>query len=67
MNNILQSIPEEFKHVIDMLSVTALLGVLMDVLPVLSSLLTIVWLSIRISETRTVRGWLKLRNQIKDE
>lgn len=51
-------LPEGQKLVIDGISVSALLGILIDVLPAIASLLTIIWTVIRIYETRTVQGWL---------
>ena len=46
------------KHAVDALSVVTVLGTLMDFLPSVAALFTIVWTAIRIYETRTVQGWL---------
>lgn len=46
---------ETAKFAIDLLSLTLLLGVLSDFLPVVASLLTIAWTAIRIAETETMR------------
>lgn len=51
-------LPEGFKHFIDLVSITTLLGSLISVLPAVASALTIAWTAIRIYETRTVQGWL---------
>jgi hypothetical protein len=47
------------KSFMDGLSIFAVVGALADMLPSFASLVTIVWLSIRIWETDTVRGWFK--------
>ena len=49
---------ETTKHIVDALSVATMLGTLMQWLPSVAALVTIVWTSIRIYETKTVRGWL---------
>lgn len=43
------------KSVVDVVSLTALLGVLTDYLPAVSSAFTCVWMLIRILETDTVK------------
>lgn len=52
-------IPDGFKHALDALSLTALLGSLISVLPAVASLLTIIWTAIRIYETPTVQRFVK--------
>ena len=49
---------ETTKHVVDAFSVLTMLGTLMQWLPSVAALVTIVWTSIRIYETKTVQGWL---------
>ena len=49
---------EGVKHVIDGLSLVTVLGTLVDMLPSIAAVFTIVWTAIRIYETRTVQGWL---------
>jgi len=49
---------ETTKRAIDAVSVFTVIGTLSDLLPPLAALVTIVWTSIRIMETDTVRGWL---------
>jgi len=53
-----QHTAETTKHAIDAISVFTVIGTLSDLLPPLAALVTIVWTSIRIMETDTVRGWL---------
>lgn len=46
------------KHIIDALSIATVLGTLVDMLPSIAAIFTIVWTAIRIYETKTVQGWL---------
>lgn len=46
------------KHAVDALSLVTVVGTLMNILPSIAALFTIVWTAIRIYETRTVQGWL---------
>lgn len=48
---------ESSKHIVDALSVVTVLGTLVEMLPSIAAVFTIVWTSIRIWETDTVRGW----------
>lgn len=50
---------EVVKHIIDALSLVTVLGTLVDELPSIAALFSIVWTVIRIYETKTVQGWLK--------
>jgi hypothetical protein len=45
------------KHVLDALSVITVVGALVDILPAIAALFTIVWTGLRIWESDTVRGW----------
>ena len=47
---------EDAKHLIDVLSIATVIGTLIDMLPSVAALFTIVWTAIRIIETDTVRG-----------
>ena len=49
---------ETAKHVVDALSVITVLGTLVDMLPSIAALFTIVWTAIRIWETPTVQRWV---------
>jgi len=53
---------ESSKHVVDAISVFTVLGTLIEMLPSIAAVFTIVWTSIRIWETDTVRGWTGRRN-----
>ena len=46
---------ETAKHVTDALSVVTVVGTLMDILPAVAALFTIIWTAIRIYETETVQ------------
>jgi len=56
---------EQTKTVVDALSVVTVLGTLLQALPALAALFTIIWTALRIWETETVRGWTG-RGKAKD-
>lgn len=45
------------KQILDVLSVATVVGALMEMLPSIAALFTILWTGLRIWETDTVRGW----------
>jgi len=51
------NIDEGVKHVVDALSLVTVLGTLIDMLPSIAAVFTIIWTSIRIYETDTVQRW----------
>lgn len=51
------------KHAIDALSIMTVLGTLMNFLPNIAAIFTIVWTGIRIYETKTVQGWLAKKEE----
>ena len=53
---------EASKHIIDALSLVTVIGTLIDMLPSVAAVFTIVWTAIRIYETKTVQGWLRKEN-----
>jgi hypothetical protein len=53
-----EHLSENTKHVIDFASVATVLGALVDVLPAIAAIFTIVWTAIRIYETDTIQGLL---------
>jgi hypothetical protein len=53
---------ETLKHILDGASLLTVIGTLVEFLPAVSALLSIVWLAIRIYETETMR---KLLNRKK--
>jgi hypothetical protein len=56
--NVKDHLSEGTKHVLDGLSVITVLGALVDILPAVAALFTIVWTGIRIYETDTVQKFL---------
>jgi hypothetical protein len=50
-----EHLTEGTKHVLDGLSLITVLGALVDILPAVAALFTIVWTGIRIYETKTVK------------
>jgi hypothetical protein len=50
---------ETVKHVVDALSIVTVVGTLVDMLPSIAAVFTIVWTAIRIIETDTVRGLVR--------
>ena len=48
---------ETAKTIVDALSIITVIGTLADMLPSVAALFTIVWTSIRIWETETVKRW----------
>ena len=55
---------ETLKHMLDGASLLTVIGTLVEFLPALSALLSIVWVAIRIYETETLK---KLLNRKKDD
>ena len=53
------------KHVLDALSVVTVVGTIIEMLPSIAALFTILWTGIRIWETKTVQGLLG--RETKDE
>ena len=49
---------EVTKHAVDALSVLTVLGTLMEALPAIAALFTIIWTAIRIWETKTVQKFI---------
>lgn len=54
---------ETAKNIADALSILTVVGTLVDMLPSLAALISIVWSVIRIYETKTVQGWLGKQEQ----
>lgn len=58
MKDIIEHVSEPAKHVVDALSILTVLGTLVDILPAVAALLSIIWSILRIYESKTVQGWL---------
>ena len=50
---------EHAKHILDAVSILTVVGALVDILPSIAALITIIWTGIRIWETKTVQSWIK--------
>jgi len=59
MQNHSESLGEGVKYILDTFSICAVLGTLVDMLPSIAALFTIVWTIIRIIETDTMSKILK--------
>lgn len=55
--------PEPVKHIIDMASIGALVATFFGWLPHVTAMLTLVWMCIRIYETKTVQRFLNRRKR----
>ena len=58
---------ETAKHVVDALSIMTVVGTLVEMLPSIAAIFTIVWTLIRIWETKTVQKLLGRNSASKDE
>lgn len=56
MRDVFRDLSDGTKHIIDFASVATVLGTLVEMLPSIAALFTIVWTAIRIYETDTVQG-----------
>ena len=56
-----EHLTEPTKHVIDGVSVATAIGTIMQILPAIAALFTIVWTAIRIYEAKTVQKLLGKR------
>ena len=59
----IHDINEHTKHWIDWTSIGVVLGTLMNFLPAVAALASLIWSCIRIYETKTVQEWLKKRSK----
>ena len=64
MKDPFMNMDEASKHIIDFASIATVLGTLVDFLPAVAAVFTIVWTVIRIYETKTVQGWLGKKDAI---
>lgn len=64
MKDVIEHLSEPAKHTVDMLSIITVLGTLMDVLPAIAALLSIIWTLLRIYESKTVQGWLGKKDAV---
>lgn len=60
-----QDMHDQTKHLIDWASIATVFGTLMQILPSLAALFSIVWSLIRIYETKTVQNWINSKRKSK--
>jgi hypothetical protein len=58
---------ETLKHVIDGASILTVIGTLVEFLPAVSAVLSIVWVAIRIYETDTIKKLMNRKDNAKQE
>ena len=58
MKDRFNELSDGIKHIVDGLSVITVLGTLVDILPSIAALFTIIWTGVRIYETDTVQKLL---------
>lgn len=58
LQDLFDAMSDHNKHIIDGLSIAATVGALVQWLPSIAALLSIIWTAIRVYETKTVQGWL---------
>lgn len=63
LRHLWDQLPEAIKHALDALSIVALLGNLISLLPAASTVLTFIWCGLRIYESPTVQRWLARRRE----
>ena len=63
MKDVIEHVSEPAKHVVDALSILTVLGTLVEILPAIAALLSIVWSLLRIYESKTVQRWLGKTNE----
>jgi hypothetical protein len=66
MKDIIEHVSEPTKHVVDALSILTVLGTLVELLPAIAAILSIVWSLIRIYESKTVQRWLGKENAVNE-
>ena len=62
MKDVFHELSDNSKHLLDLASVATVLGTLVDMLPSIAALFTIVWTAIRIYETDTIQSVLGKKN-----
>jgi hypothetical protein len=66
MKDVIEHVSEPAKHVVDALSILTVLGTLVEILPAVAALLSIVWSLLRIYESKTVQRWLGKKDAINE-
>jgi len=66
MKDIIEHVSEPAKHVVDALSILTVLGTLVEMLPAIAAILSIIWSLLRIYESKTVQRWLGNKDAINE-
>ena len=66
MKDVIEHVSEPAKHVVDALSILTVLGTLVEILPAIAALLSIVWSLLRIYESKTVQRWLGKKDAVNE-
>ena len=66
MKDVIEHVSEPAKHVVDALSILTVLGTLVEILPAIAALLSIVWSLLRIYESKTVQKWLGKKDAVNE-
>jgi len=63
LTKVMNHMDEPTKHAIDAASIFTAVGSVLQWLPEVAALFTIIWTGIRINETKTVQAWVKRRKE----
>ena len=66
MKDIIEHVSEPAKHVVDALSILTVLGTLVEMLPAVAAILSIIWSLLRIYESKTVQRWLGNKDAVNE-
>jgi hypothetical protein len=66
MKDVIEHVSEPAKHVVDALSILTVLGTLVEILPAVAAILSIVWSILRIYESKTVQRWLGKKDAVNE-
>jgi hypothetical protein len=66
MKDVIEHVSEPAKHVVDALSILTVLGTLVEILPAVAALLSIIWSVLRIYESKTIQRWLGKKDAINE-
>ena len=64
MKDPFMNMDESVKHIVDGLSLVTVLGTLVDILPAVAAIFTIIWTAIRIYETNTIQKLLGKKKEL---
>ena len=59
MHRYLETLNEDVKHFVDAASIGTTLLALLEIIPHVTAVLSLIWVCIRLYETKTVQRWIK--------